>query len=252
MRLARTGLTAVLLCIPLTAFSQEGSASTYSRLNTFSGFVEYSNDSSHMILGDARNRKIGALGFQYQRRLVNRRRWNLSYTAEMRPGMLESDPTWIYTNVITAPASEAGVYPQAPVAVMRCVASSIAYITTLSSPTGPIVYSGDYVYTCSRRSVVEQSFSPAGMRFNLMPRRRLQLTFSSFGGYMFSTQEVPIPDAGSFNYIFEFGGGLEFFRSRNRSVRLEYQVQHYSNKKTAEYNPGVDSGLIKLTYAFGR
>jgi hypothetical protein len=99
--------------------------------------------------------------------------------------------------------------------------------------------------------VIEQGFSPAGIRFNLMPRHRLQLTFSSLAGYMFSTQEVPILGAGSFNYTFEFGGGFEYFRSRNRSIRLEYQVQHFSNKKTADLNPGVDSGFVKLTYAFG-
>jgi opacity protein-like surface antigen len=69
---------------------------------------------------------------------------------------------------------------------------------------------------------------------------------------MFSTQEVPVPDAGSFNYTFEFGGGLEYYRTHNRSVRLEYQVQHFSNKQTADSNPGVDSGFIKLTYAYGR
>ena len=100
--------------------------------------------------------------------------------------------------------------------------------------------------------MIEQGFSPAGVRFNLVPRHRLQLTLSSFGGYMFSTQEVPIPDAGTFNYTFEFGGGLEFFSTHACSVRLEYQVQHFSNKKTADLNPGVDSGLIKLTYGFGR
>ena len=85
-----------------------------------------------------------------------------------------------------------------------------------------------------------------------MPRHRLQLTFSTLGGYMFATQEVPIPGAGSFNFTFEFGGGLEFYRTHTNSIRLEYQVQHFSNKKTADFNPGVDSGFIKLTYAFGR
>jgi hypothetical protein len=35
-------------------------------------------------------------------------------------------------------------------------------------------------------------------------------------------------------------------------VRLEYQLQHYSNDYTASANPGVDSGIFKLTYSFGR
>jgi hypothetical protein len=36
-----------------------------------------------------------------------------------------------------------------------------------------------------------------------------------------------------------------------RWVRLEYPVQHCSNKDSADVNPGVDSGLIKLSYSFG-
>jgi hypothetical protein len=246
MRLARTGLTALLLCIPITAFSQEGPAPAYSRLNTFSGFVEYSNDSSHIILGDAENRKIGAIGFQYQRRLVNRRQWNMSYTAEIRPAMMESDPVSLETIISAYPVP--GSYPQLPVAVMRCFDASYS----LSETVGTVTYTNSYVDTCGRRTVFEQGYSPAGIRFNLMPRRRLQLTFSSYGGYMFSTQVVPIPNAGSFNYTFEFGAGMEFFRSHSRSVRLEYQVQHFSNKKTGDVNPGVDNGFVKLTYAFGR
>lgn len=108
------------------------------------------------------------------------------------------------------------------------------------------------VETCPRRTVVEQGFAPAGLRLNLMPRHRWQLTFSSIGGYMFSSQQVPVPDAGAFNFTFDFGGGLEYYLSTSRSFRLEYQVQHFSNKNTAPQNPGVDSGFLKLTYAFGR
>jgi len=253
MRLARLGLSIVLLFIPLTALSQEVPDALYSRLNTFSSFVEYSNDSSRIILGDARNRKIGALGFQYQRRLVNRGLWNFSYAAEMRPGMLESDPTQTDITVQILPVVSAGVYTRDSThPVLLCRSSNTPYSISINYSTGPVLNTGNYLIVCGRRTVIEQSFSPAGMRFNLMPRHRLQLTFSSLGGYMFSTQEVPVPTAGSFNYTFEFGAGLEFFRSHNRSVRLEYQMQHYSNKKTANLNPGVDSGFFKLTYAFGR
>ncbi len=250
MRLARLGLSIVLLFIPLAALSQEASDALYSRLNTFSSFVEYSNDSSRILLGEARNRKIGAIGFQYQRRLVNRRLWNFSYTAEMRPGMLESDP--VLTETITSSQTYSSTTSETQNgAVMRCIALTVQFSGSTPGPSGPQPYSGEVIDTCSRRTVTEQGFSPAGMRFNLMPRHRLQPTFSSYAGYMFSTQDVPAEGTGSFNYTFEFGAGLEFFRTHNRSVRLEYQVQHYSNKNTAYSNPGVDSGFIKLTYAFG-
>src|ERR1700677_1166039 len=40
----------------------------YSNRKVFSGFVEYSNDSSHMLLGYADGRKITALGASFERR----------------------------------------------------------------------------------------------------------------------------------------------------------------------------------------
>ncbi len=193
----------------------------------------------------AENRKIGAIGFQYQRLLVHRRVLDFSYVAELRPAILESDPTSISTLVQTAPAPV--TYPPGqPTAVVQCLAGSSPSFTNSSGQTYHIVY------TCGRRTVVGQGFSPAGLRVNLLPRHRLQPTFSALGGYMFSTQPVPIINAGSYNFTFEFGGGFEFYRTHRQSIRLEYQVQHFSNKNSAIANPGVDSGLVKVTYAFGR
>jgi hypothetical protein len=249
MRLATFVSPGLLLCLAVAAAAQQSADTSYSRLNTVSGFFEYSNDSSHIILGDAENRKIGAIGFQYQRRLVHRRLLDFSYTAEIRPGMLESDPVLTERTVYTLPIAQTIQGDSA--AVVRCRSGSQSFVTPVNGVSGPVVYAYTQVQTCSRRTVIEQGFSPAGVRLNLMPGHRLQPTFSSFGGYMFATQEVPIPAAGAFNYTFEFGGGLEFYRTRTQSMRLEYQVQHFSNKKTADQNPGVDSGFIKLTYAFG-
>jgi hypothetical protein len=36
------------------------------------------------------------------------------------------------------------------------------------------------------------------------------------------------------------------------AVWLKEQRNCYSNKQTADFNPGVDSGFIKLTFGFGR
>lgn len=250
MSFARFGLYLLVLCLPLTTSAQQTSESSYSRLNTFGGFFEYSNDSSHIILGVAENRKIGAIGFQYQRRLIHRRLLDFSYMAEIRPGIIESDPVLTTTDNETSP--EMGVSQQPPVVAVKCNAGTSAYNFTVPGASGPIVYSGEFISACSRRTVAGQGISPAGFRMNLLPRHRLQPTFSVLGGYMFSTEQVPISHAGSYNFTFEFGGGLEFYRTPTQSMRLEYQIQHFSNGNTAVENPGVDSGLIKLTYTFGR
>ena len=179
MRLASFAPPILLLCFALTSAAQQTTDQTYSRLNTFSGFFEYSNDSSHIILGNALNRKIGAIGFQYQRRLVHRRLLDFSFIAEARPGMLESDPIQIVTNVETSPTP--GVFTEAPVVLLKCTAVTFPPYTLPGTTT-----TGYFVSSCSRRTVIEQGFSPAGLRVNLMPRHRLQPTFSTFGGYMFA------------------------------------------------------------------
>ena len=46
--------------------SRAGWAAAYSNRKVFSGFVEYSNDSSHMLLGYAEGRKITALGASFE------------------------------------------------------------------------------------------------------------------------------------------------------------------------------------------
>jgi opacity protein-like surface antigen len=72
------------------------------------------------------------------------------------------------------------------------------------------------------------------------------------GGYMYSTQPIPTQNAGSFNFTFDFGAGLELYRTGTRSIRIEYRFHHLSNHNTASFNPGVDNGMIQVSYCFGR
>jgi len=216
--------------------------------NTFGVMAEYSNDSSHIILGDAENVKLGAVGLQYQRRLIANRHLVWSYAMEFRPAIVESIPTAIFKTVQTLPSSQ--TFANAPELVTRCVTFSKPYTYT-DSVTGT-VYAGTVSESCGRESTYAQGFSPFGMRLNLRPRSRLQPSFSSHEGYIFSTQPLPISSAGSFNFCFEVGFGLEYYRTQHSSMRFEYLVQHYSNHNTAYANPGVDNGLFKLTYTFGR
>jgi hypothetical protein len=226
-----------------------GDSRPYSRANTFSIFGEYSNDSSHIILGATPNRKLAGLGVQYERRLVENGFLRWAYEAEFRPFIVSSDPAESQNEVLCINGTCNGAVNGTAV-VFTCVPGMRTFNFPGSGTVPP--ESGTVTSTCSRQQTLAQGGSPIGFRINLLPRRPLQLTFSSNGGYMFATKPIPLPDAGSFNFTFNFGGGLEYFYRAHRSVRMEYLVQHYSNHFTATVNPGVDSGFVRLSYAFGR
>jgi opacity protein-like surface antigen len=135
-------------------------------------------------------------------------------------------------------------------AVMVSCAPVTESFSTPAEPGGtPVDYTAtDY---CSGRQWTNgEGVSPVGMQWNFLPRHRIQPLFEGHGGYMYSTRAVPIMSAGSFNFTFDFGAGFEIFRSNLQSVRVEYRYHHISNHYTADTNPGVDSGMMQLTYCF--
>ncbi len=223
-----------------------GELDPYTRRNTFTVFAEYSNDSSHIILGATPNRKLGGVGIDYERRLLRNRVFNLLYDVEFRPAIFSSD---VVQNTATTDSQFPGITFTGSNEVQQCSAGTRTYT---SAPMGVPPITGVVTTTCTRNITTAQGGSPIGLRLQFLQHRRLQMTLSSNGGYMFSTKPIPIPQAGSFNFTFNFGGGLEYYLAPHRSVRLEYLVQHYSNHYTAVANPGVDSGFVRLGYAFGR
>jgi len=220
----------------------------YGARNTFGVMAEYSNDSSHIVLGTSENVKLGAVGVQYQRRLLATKYLVFSYAAEFRPVILESVPVSTATDVQTSPV--ATTFTEGPLLTTRCVSGTYSYSYTFPEP--PTTDAGTVDVKCGRQMNYAQGLSPAGFAVNFRPRHRLQPTFRTLEGYIFSTKPLPVASAGSFNFAFELGVGFEYFVAPKRSVRVEYQLQHYSNDYTASANPGVDSGIFKLTYSFGR
>jgi len=223
-----------------SAHAQEKKDSGYSRVYAFGVMGEYSDDLSHIFLGDTPGRRIGALGFQFQRRLIHSGAVDFSYAAEARPVMLVVNPTALmtyhyqygssYTEYTEVPWCLAGTYP-----------------LDLNNPAN-----GTETLQCSHRTTYAEGLSPFGFRLNFFTRHRLQPVFANYEGYMFSTRPIPIATAGAFNFTFEFGAGFEWFLSHRRSVRVEYDLHHFSNKDSANANPGVDSGFFKVTWTFGR
>lgn len=219
----------------------------YARLNSFGVFSAYSNDSSHILLGDAENRKLFNVGVSYSRRLFLNRIVNWQYNGEILPVALESDPVentvTTYTTDTTPPMTftESTSTPT----VGACQPST-------GSDSFPGFNSYTYVSTCGRRWTIGEAMSPVGFQWNFLTRRTLQPFFIGHGGYMYSTQPIPVIDAGSFNFTFDLGAGLELYRSKTKSIRAEYRYHHISNHGTAPNNPGIDNGLFQVTYSFGR
>lgn len=220
----------------------------YARVNSFGFFGAYSNDSSHILLGTAERRKLLELGGSYNRRLHLGRRVSWQYSAELLPAALESDPLseTIVRQTRPAPAEET-LYGDALV-----VCSPQVYSYKFTDPKG-VVHSGTETSFCRHRQwTVGEAMSPVGFQWNFRPREKVQPFLDWHGGYMYSTRQIPIDFAGSFNFTVDAGVGFELYRTRTQSFRVEYRYHHISNANTATYNPGIDSGLLQLTYAFGR
>jgi opacity protein-like surface antigen len=233
--------------------SPEGST-VYARKNTFSVLAAYSNDSSHILMGQAENRKLLDFGAGYSRRLWVNRVVNWQYNGEILPVALENDLTGQIVDYQTSPT--VATFPVEQLGgVISCAVITSAYSYTVPNlgGTGTTTYAGTEVQTCSgRRWNIGEAISPVGFQWNFLPRLKTQPFFIGHGGYMYSTKPIPVSYAGSFNFTFDVGAGVEWFRTPSQSVRVEYRYHHISNHNTAQYNPGIDNGLFQVTYSFGR
>ncbi len=200
-----------------------------------------------MLLGYAENRKLLSLGAAYDRRLWIGRIANWQYSAEILPVALESDPQGQEKIAETEPTVQTVDYNAGPLVSCAVTERTYSYTSNGVAAAGTV-----YQFCHGRRWTIGQAISPVGMQWNFLPRRRLQPFMAGHGGYMYATQAIPVAYAGSFNFTFDLGAGVEWFQSTTRSFRLEYRYHHISNAGTAEENPGIDNGLFQLTYAFGR
>lgn len=220
----------------------------YVRTNTFGVFTGFSNDSSHIVLGLAQHRKLLDIGLEYNRRLHVGGLVNWQYSIEIMPIALEGDPMTRVRVSQTAPTVATYTYSMAP--EVACGPVTISYVI---ETTNGLIYSGTETASCGgRRWTMGEAISPLGFEWNFMPRRRVQPLLTAHGGTMFSHRRIPIAGAASMNFTFAGGAGIEFFLSPSRSVSVEYRVHHISNAGTAMLNPGIDNGVLRFSYCFGR
>ncbi len=252
-------LVRAFLLLALASFAAAAAAQSpdanpfFERKNTFSVFGAYSNDSSHMLMGYAGGRKLLDIGAGYSRRLFVNHVVNWQYSGEILPVALENDllgqqvDHQTQPTVMTFPAHSIGQ-------VISCAVITTPYNYTIPNPSGSgsTTYSGTLVQSCAGHQWnIGEAISPIGFQWNFLPRLKMQPFFIGHGGYMYSTKPIPVIYAGSFNFTFDVGAGVELYRSKTQSVRAEYRFHHISNHGTAQYNPGIDNGLFQITYSFG-
>ena len=253
-----------LLCLALSCtveiaaqdLSHNQQPDAYSRKNTFTLFAEYSPTSSHILLGVARQRILADVGGAYTRRVVSFWGSDLGYHVELRPVLFESDPVSITTSTIsyTAPPPIGPVTSTQTVSaatIGMCQPSSGSTVFPPIDGEPPVTVSS--TTTCGRQWTFGQVFTPIGFKYSMRTHHPLQPFIIGTLGYMYTSRPVPVADAEAFNFVFDFGAGLELYRSdqKKRSISIEARYHHFSNRDTAESNPGTDNITYMLSYNFG-
>ncbi|MGC2398875.1 MAG: acyloxyacyl hydrolase [Acidobacteriaceae bacterium] len=248
----RKACVCLLMTTATCAASRAQEPGAYSNRKVFSGFIEYSNDSSHMLLGYAEGRKITALGLGFQKRSFLKEGVTGSWLAEVRPYMTVIDPTMkgFALNFPQQPAYSGMVNFVSPVPVDKPVSNAPQSVFLVAQNQ---VYAGTATYIGGTRSTYAAAFSPLGYKLSLLPHRRVQPFVTGLGGFAVSPRDIPVFNSSAFNFTFEFGAGVEIYRTHTRSCQLEYRYHHLANASAnTTDNPGIDSGVFKVTYSFGR
>jgi Lipid A 3-O-deacylase (PagL) len=223
----------------------------YSFRRSWNIFSEYSPGSSHIFLGIAREREFLTVGGAFTERFFLKHYAGLSYKAEIRPLMLESDPVinsidLTTTNSYGTITTRSNFSPAVP--VVQTGPSKISDAFTSNGITTTLTFTYDY----SRRWTYVFGLSPVGLQANFLPRLRVQPVLTALGGFAVSPRDIPVFDSSAFNFTFSIGAGAEFFQGPYRATRLEYRIQHLSNKYIGTTNPGIDSQMIQASFIWGR
>ena len=217
-------------------------------VQSFGFSTSYSPNSSHMFIGQARQRRTWSSGFEYTRFLLTTRKLRLDYEGSVLPFFVESDPTVTGTVTYLTTATSTYVFyaSETPFRVLSINHAPVGNALRAPGVTAP-VYA-----TYGRQNTFGGALSPLGARVTGFPRARVRPSLSLDLGFVVSSRDLPVDLADQFNYMFSFGPGLQVFSGPRSSVRLEYVYRHISNAHQGYQNPGVDQGTFRLTLSHYR
>jgi hypothetical protein len=249
----RVGILAIV-CLVGVVKAQSVDA-LYSRKNTLSIFANYSNDSSHILIGRVEDRKLLEAGVSYQHRWLGNKWIEWSYEGEVIPFALESDPVKTSSELILLNGIPITITNGTNPIVFSGPAFSACQsgiFVEQGATTQLGTYSSITTQSCSRRWTYAGGLSPLGQRISFAKRFRWQPYLIANAGFLVSMRDIPQDLTSRFNFTFEGGAGIEWFKDHTRSVALDWRVHHLSNDYIGASNPGVDSSRFRIAYTFGR
>ena len=92
--------------------------------------------------------------------------------------------------------------------------------------------------------------SPVGADVIFLPEKPWQPFTGVHAGISYFTRNVLSSHAAQFNFLLDGRAGVRFSLRGGKSLSVAYMFQHMSNAYTALENPGVDSHMVHLAYAF--
>ena len=102
----------------------------------------------------------------------------------------------------------------------------------------------------NKQTIYGVGVSPLGLQMNFRRGCVLQPYVNGTAGVLYFEDQVPVANSSKFNFEFGLGAGVEIWHQENQSIRLGYKYNHISNGFTAQQNPGVDSNLFYVGYAW--
>ena len=163
------------------------------------------------LKGTTSDRHFFLFGLSYSYLLTHRRLCDVRWVSEIMPVELLAEPFIKGTNI------------QAP----RSVAPFTETKTTFGVGTNPL--GADVIF---------------------LPERRWQPFTGVHAGASYFTRNVLDFRAAQFNFMLDGRAGMRLSLHGGKSLSMVYMFQHMSNAYTATTNPGIDSHMVHVAYAF--